>query len=84
MYIFFLLRFIYVVQSNFIVSNCLISVFQLIKFVLGISMGGVESTCKVEGVDAPGAATVGRLGNSVSSAISYSVDRSENIFITNF
>ena len=47
-------------------------------------MGGVESTCKVEGVDAPGAATVGRLGNSVSSAISYSVDRSEELFITNF
>jgi hypothetical protein len=47
-------------------------------------MGGVESTCKVEGVDAPGAATVGRLGNSVSSAISYSVDRSEYILLQTF
>ncbi len=38
-------------------------------------MGGTQSACKVEGVEPPTAATVGRLGNSVSSAISYSVDR---------
>jgi hypothetical protein len=38
-------------------------------------MGATQSACKVEGVEAPTAATVGRLGNSVSSAISYSVDR---------
>ena len=39
-------------------------------------MGAATSACgKVEGVDTPGAATVGRLGTSVSSAISYSVDR---------
>ena len=46
----------------------------LILFV-GIIMGGTQSACKVEGVEPPTAATVGRLGNSVSSAISYSVDR---------